>query len=37
MQNINAKNIVSIAGIATTTERKGVFGGATSAELLEEN
>jgi len=36
MQAINASNIVSIAGIATTTGERRVFGGATSAELLEK-
>ncbi|MCZ7394168.1 MAG: proteasome assembly chaperone family protein [Candidatus Methanoperedens sp.] len=36
MQSINAKNIVSIAGIATTTGERRVFGGATSQELLEK-
>lgn len=36
MQMINASNIVSIAGIATTTGERRVFGGATSAELLEK-
>ena len=36
MQTINASNIVSIAGIATTTGERRVFGGATSAELLEK-
>ncbi len=36
MQSINASNIVSIAGIATTTGERRVFGGATNAELLEK-
>ena len=36
MQTINAKTIVSIAGIATTTGERRVFGGATSVELLEK-
>ena len=36
MQSINAKNIVSIAGIATTTGERRVFGGATNPELLEK-
>lgn len=36
MHTINAKTIVSIAGIATTTGERRVFGGATSAELLEK-
>lgn len=36
MQKINAKNIVSIAGIATTTGERRVFGGATSPELLDK-
>ncbi|VVB88438.1 PAC2 family protein [uncultured archaeon] len=35
MQKINAKNIVSIAGIATTTGERRVFGGATNNEMLE--
>ncbi len=35
MQSINARNIVSIAGIATTTGERRVFGGATSVELLD--
>ncbi len=36
MQKINASNVVSIAGIATTTGERRVFGGATSPELLEK-
>jgi uncharacterized protein len=36
MQNIHARNIVSIAGIATTTGERRVFGGATNADLLEK-
>jgi len=36
MQAINARNIVSIAGIATTTGERRVFGGATSIELLDK-
>lgn len=36
METINARNIVSIAGIATTTGERRVFGGATSSELLEK-
>ncbi len=36
MQSINAKNIVSIVGIATTTGERRVFGGATNPELLEK-
>lgn len=36
MQSINAKNIVSIAGIATTTGERRVFGGATNPKLLEK-
>jgi uncharacterized protein len=36
MQSIKAKNILSIAGIATTTGERRVFGGATSAEMLEK-
>ncbi len=36
MQSIHSKNIVSIAGIATTTGERRVFGGATSPELLEK-
>ena len=36
MQSINANYIVSIAGIATTTGERRVFGGATSTELLEK-
>lgn len=35
LQSINARYIVSIAGIATTTGERRVFGGATSTELLE--
>lgn len=36
MQSIHAKNIVSIAGITTTTGERRVFGGATNAEMLEK-
>lgn len=36
MQTIHAKNVVSIAGIATTTGERRVFGGATNAELLDK-
>ncbi len=36
LPSINAKNIVSIAGIATTTGERRVFGGATNVELLEK-
>ena len=36
MQSIRAKSIVSIAGIATTTGERRVFGGATNAEMLEK-
>ena len=36
MQKINAANIVSIAGIATTTGERRVFGGATNNEMLEK-
>jgi len=36
MQKINVRNIVSIAGIATTTGERRVFGGSTSPELLEK-
>jgi len=36
MQKINAKTIVSIAGIATSTGERRVFGGATNAEWLEK-
>lgn len=36
MQKINASNVVSIAGIATTTGERRVFGGATSPDLLEK-
>lgn len=35
MISINAKNIISIAGIATTTGLRRVFGGATNQEMLE--
>jgi len=34
MQAINARNVVSIAGIATATGQRRVFGGATNDELL---
>ncbi len=36
MQKIRAKTIVSIAGIATTTGERRVFGGATNNEMLEK-
>jgi len=36
MQSINAKNIVSIVGIATTTGERRVFWGGTNPELLEK-
>jgi uncharacterized protein len=36
MQKINAANIISIAGIATTTGERRVFGGATNNEMLEK-
>lgn len=36
MVSIKAKNIVSIAGIATTTGMRRVFGGATNNEMLEK-
>ncbi len=36
MQKINAVNIVSIAGIATTTGERRVFGGATNNKMLEK-
>ncbi len=36
MQSIKAKSILSIAGIATTTGERRVFGGATSVEMLEK-
>jgi uncharacterized protein len=36
IQSNHAKNIVSIAGIATTTGERRVFGGATSNEMLEK-
>ncbi len=35
MSSIKAKNIISIAGIATTTGLRRVFGGATNQEMLE--
>lgn len=35
VQAINAKTVVSIAGIATATGERRVFGGATNPELLE--
>lgn len=35
MISIKAKNIISIAGIATTTGLRRVFGGATNQEMLE--
>ncbi|HEY9206788.1 MAG TPA: proteasome assembly chaperone family protein [Candidatus Methanoperedens sp.] len=36
IQSIHASNIISIAGIATTTGERRVFGGATNAEMLEK-
>ncbi len=36
IESIHAINIVSIAGIATTTGERRVFGGATDTELLEK-
>lgn len=36
MVSIKSKNIISIAGIATTTGMRRVFGGATSPEMLEK-
>ncbi len=36
IQSIHANNIVSIAGIATTTGERRVFGGATDSDLLEK-
>ncbi len=36
IQSIKAKSIISIAGIATTTGERRVFGGATNAEMLEK-
>jgi uncharacterized protein len=36
MQKIHAANIISIAGIATTTGERRVFGGATNNEMLEK-
>ncbi len=36
MQSIHVRNIISIAGIATTTGERRVFGGATNAEMLEK-
>jgi uncharacterized protein len=36
MISIKAKNIISIAGIATTTGLRRVFGGATNQEMLEK-
>lgn len=36
MKSINARTIISIAGIATTTGQRRVFGGATTDELLEK-
>lgn len=35
-QSINSRIIISIAGIATTTGERRVFGGATTTELLEK-
>ncbi|MCE8424855.1 MAG: proteasome assembly chaperone family protein [Candidatus Methanoperedens sp.] len=35
MQKNNARTILSIAGIATTTGERRVFGGATNAKMLE--
>ncbi len=36
VQSIHARTIVSIAGIATATGERKVFGGATSVEMLEK-
>ncbi len=36
VESIHCKNIVSIAGIATTTGMRRVFGGATTNEMLEK-
>ncbi len=36
VESIHSKNIVSIAGIATTTGMRRVFGGATTNEMLEK-
>jgi uncharacterized protein len=36
MESIKTKNVISIAGIATTTGLRRVFGGATSNEMLEK-
>ncbi|KCZ72069.1 TIGR00161 family protein [Candidatus Methanoperedens nitroreducens] len=36
MQSVHARNIISIAGIATTTGERRVFGGATNAEMLDK-
>lgn len=36
MQHINSENVVSIAGIATSTGERRVFGGATNTEWLEK-
>jgi uncharacterized protein len=35
MSSIKAKNVISIAGIATTTGLRRVFGGATNQEMLD--
>ncbi|MCZ7397865.1 MAG: proteasome assembly chaperone family protein [Candidatus Methanoperedens sp.] len=36
VETLHAKNVISIAGIATTTGMRRVFGGATSNEMLEK-
>lgn len=36
MESINARNIVSIAGIATNTGERRVFGGATTTSMLDK-
>jgi uncharacterized protein len=36
MESIKTKSVISIAGIATTTGLRRVFGGATSNEILEK-
>ncbi len=36
LQFIKAKNVISIAGIATTTGERRVFGGATNTDMLEK-
>ncbi|HLB69478.1 MAG TPA: proteasome assembly chaperone family protein [Candidatus Methanoperedens sp.] len=36
VESIHTKNVISIAGIATTTGMRRVFGGATNNEMLEK-